>query len=51
MKGGEGNPRYIPNPNANCPASLLTFKFIGKFIGLSIRHDIKLDIDLVPFIF
>jgi E3 ubiquitin-protein ligase HUWE1 len=43
--------KYLPNPNAFSAGNLKSFEFIGRFIGLAIRHQIQLDMDFVPFVF
>jgi E3 ubiquitin-protein ligase HUWE1 len=47
---GKSGEKYLPNPNSFSPENLISFEFIGRFIGLAIRHQIQLDMDFVPFV-
>ncbi|CAE7810135.1 HERC1, partial [Symbiodinium sp. KB8] len=40
--------KWLPNPNHTTPSSLAFFVFVGRLIGVNLRHNMQLPFDLAP---
>lgn len=41
-----GRDKFVLNPSANTPSHLRRFEFLGKLIGVALRHGLHFNLDL-----
>ena len=47
---GVNTEKYVPNPKASSPQALAMFEFVGRLMGISLRHKFYLPFELAPMV-
>ncbi len=47
---GVNTEKYVPNPRHTSPLAVSMFEFVGKLIGIVLRHKFYLPFELAPLV-
>jgi hypothetical protein len=47
---GVNTEKYVPSPKASSPQALAMFEFVGRLMGISLRHKFYLPFELAPMV-